>query len=270
LAPELVSGLASLIAELPRDPEERRVESAPREPLAASSAQPRQVAGSTSRSPAHPVAPAAQDAGPLPTPAPPASLEVRESIQAASTPQPAPKARRAPATKPRTSEPAVSAASTRDAIAAVNREASLWLRVTHAASSLIESLRPGQAQQSEREAKVLSSLLAEIRLIAGDHSPLLSQINLSRIRLASLAAREAVVCTPHQTLINRRHPAVQRALRQGASDPVAIWFLCAAVYTALNVFLLEVGDHDEAEFLALLCRRAEQVLQGTAPQPLVT
>lgn len=157
------------------------------------------------------------------------------------------------------------AASTSDTIAALNRDASTWLRITHAAASLIESLRPGQAQRAEHEARILAALFSELRLIAGDGSPLLGQINLSRIRLASVASRQAVLCTPHQTLINRRHPAVRRVLRAGTSDPAAIWFLCAAVYTALNIFLVEVTDQDEAQFLALLCRRAESVLQGRTP-----
>ena len=157
------------------------------------------------------------------------------------------------------------AASTSDTIAALNRDASLWLRITHAAASLLDSLRPGQATRAVQEAQVLDTLFTELRLIAGGNSPLLSQINLSRIRFAAVASRQAVLCTAHQTLINRRHPAVKRALRLGPGDPVAIWFLCAAVYTALNVFFEEVTDADEAEFLALLCRRADSVLRQMAP-----
>lgn len=157
------------------------------------------------------------------------------------------------------------AASTSDTIAALNRDASLWLRVTHAAASLLDSLRPGQAARAVAEAQVLDTLFAELRLIAGGNSPLLSQINLSRIRIASIASRQAVLCTANQTLINRRHPAVKRALRMGPGDPVGIWFLCGAVYTALNVFFEEVTDADEAAFLALLCRRADSVLRQMAP-----
>ncbi len=111
----------------------------------------------------------------------------------------------------------------------------------------------------------MDTLFAELRLIAGGNSPLLSQINLSRIRIASIASRQAVLCTANQTLINRRHPAVKRALRMGPGDPVGIWFLCGAVYTALNVFFEEVTDADEAAFLALLCRRADSVLRQMAP-----
>lgn len=148
---------------------------------------------------------------------------------------------------------------------AVERDASLWLRISHAAAQLIEALRPGQQRRAEREAQVLATLLCELRLIAGDDSPLLSQINLSRIRFASVASRQAVLCTKYQTLINRRHPSVRRVLTSIGKDPAVIWFLCAAVYTALNVFFEEVTDEDEAQFLALLCRRAKQVLDTGAP-----
>ena len=162
------------------------------------------------------------------------------------------------------SAPDEAKAAIADTVLAVRRQAPLWLRITDAAASLIDSVRRRQDRQAEREERLLSALRSELRSIVGDQAALLSHANFSHIHVASLSSRQAVVCTDHQTLINRRHPAVKRALRTGGSDPVAIWFLCAAVYTAINVFFYEVTDENEAQFLALLCRRAEAVLQDPA------
>lgn len=138
--------------------------------------------------------------------------------------------------------------------------------IKNAAAVVIKVLTRHQARRAALEAQVLAKLLEELRLIAGPNDALLSQINLSRIRFDVAELELAVACSSHQTVINRRHPAVKRALQLGPSDPVAMWFLSAAVYTALNIFFLEVTDEDEAQFLSLLCRRADSLLSRMAPK----
>lgn len=138
--------------------------------------------------------------------------------------------------------------------------------IRHAAAVLMKVLTRHQARRAALEAQVLAKLLEELRLIAGPNHALLSQINLSRIRFDAADSELCVACSSHQTVINRRHPAVKRALQLGSTDPVAMWFLSAAVYTALNIFFLEVTDEDEAQFLSLLCRRADSLLSRMAPK----
>ena len=113
---------------------------------------------------------------------------------------------------------------------------------------------------ASKPAPSISRSLSEIAAVVGSEHKLLTRINLERIRIAESDWPLAVICTEFATLLNRKNPAMKRALREALHDPACMWFVVSAVYTALNVFFEEVTDEDEAQFLVLLTRRAVATL----------
>lgn len=111
------------------------------------------------------------------------------------------------------------------------------------------------APKNEPEEIFRQAILSELEHAGEFDARLLSGINLSRLVVGDAAENIAVLCNAQKTLLNRRHPLIKR----GITDPsvASRWrfFAVSAVYTALNEFLQEVTDVDEAVFLHWLSQR---------------
>jgi len=122
-------------------------------------------------------------------------------------------------------------------------------------SSPAKLIAPVLAPKVEPEEIIRQAIVAELEHAGQFDARLLSGINLARLVVGDAPDQLAVLCNAETTLINRRHPLMKR----GIADPSAAsrwrFFAVSAVYTALNEFLHEVTDVDEAVFLHWLSQR---------------
>lgn len=96
------------------------------------------------------------------------------------------------------------------------------------------------------EELLLATVVQELRALGAWDSHLLNNINLAWLRIEDSDKPLAVICDSERFIINRRHPAVQQALRRFGNDPQYLRFLASAVYTALSA-RLEAATHEHAE-----------------------
>lgn len=114
--------------------------------------------------------------------------------------------------------------------------------------------------------RLLAAVLQEIRAVRGRNERLLNNVNLAWLQLRESEQPRAVICDRQQFLINRRHPAVQRALRNSTVDSQSVRFLASAVYTALSTRLDGVYPADAAHFHRRLAARAlAETAEARAP-----
>jgi len=99
-------------------------------------------------------------------------------------------------------------------------------------------------------------VLQEIRAARGRNERLLNNVNLAWLQIRDSEQPRPVICDSQQFILNRRHPAVQRALRNSTVDPQSVRFFASAVYTALSTRLAGVYKTDAAHFHRHLAARA--------------
>ncbi len=104
--------------------------------------------------------------------------------------------------------------------------------------------------------RLLAAVLQEIRAARGRNERLLNNVNLAWLQIRDSEQPRPVICDSQQFILNRRHPAVQRALRNSTVDPQSVRFFASAVYTALSTRLAGVYKTDAAHFHRHLAARA--------------
>ncbi|MCX4242405.1 hypothetical protein [Paraliomyxa miuraensis] len=118
---------------------------------------------------------------------------------------------------------------------------------------------PEAVPEPSPEERLVEVLRAELGRVRERDDTLLCDEHLERIRVAPLTRkrRALVAWAGHEgVIVNREHPLVALVLSEPHGDPVWRDYLCAAIYTAINVWLEEITDADEQRFLVHWARHA--------------
>ena len=116
------------------------------------------------------------------------------------------------------------------------------------------------------EQKLLAALREELGWARARHGSLLDTLGLDRLAIGE-APGGGVAAFAAGIVLQRRHPLVERILRQlgadGAIDAIDLMFVVSAVYTLMNEVAEEIDAEDEQAFVA---RMAESLALVRGPR----
>ena len=73
---------------------------------------------------------------------------------------------------------------------------------------------------------------------------MLTHVDLQSVDYQGAGSKQAVSCDRSGIHLHPDHRAVAAGLSQVPPDPMVVLFLASALYTAVNIYLVEVTDED--------------------------
>lgn len=121
-----------------------------------------------------------------------------------------------------------------------------------------------KAEPPTPEALLLEALRAELRLVRGKRTGLISERHLESLELHADGGRRAPLFarTEDGPRLNTEHALFGAVLASYANDPGALTLLASSAYTFLNIVYTEIEDEDEAEFLRAHAAYAETSMRS--------
>ena len=125
------------------------------------------------------------------------------------------------------------------------------------ARAALEKLIPPPDPREE----LVGALRGALESICQERSEVLTHVDLQAVDYRGAGGDQAVTCDRDGVHLHPAHPAVDHALAQVPPDPMLVLFLASALYTAVNIYLVEVTDEDEDIFHRLV---ADYLLRNPA------
>jgi hypothetical protein len=140
---------------------------------------------------------------------------------------------------------------------ATRRVADLAVQIRAALEELIPPPDP-------REELALA-LRATLESICAERTEVLTHVDLQAVDYAGVGASQCVSCDRQGIHLHPDHPAVAAGLSRVPPDPMVVLFVASALYTAVNIYLVEVTDEDEDIFHELV---ANHLVKSRPPEPV--
>jgi len=112
-----------------------------------------------------------------------------------------------------------------------------------------------------KEARLLRAMRSSLAMLKKQGSAPLPDAVLDKIDINALGATPLVRATSPGLVINSEHPVTRWALDHVDSDPIALSFITAALYTSLNADYAQITDRHERQFIQGLVHSTGQAIE---------